>query len=223
MKERGQYDITSASFEAFVTFLFDHKVIPSPTVPEQEAEPWYWHSDVIFDPVRVTDYYIRLFTNPTEPLARFDDETLEQAFWAIQDCNLDCAVSTVIWDDEVPFQSRADCVRSMYHLFDRLFFSKALETSVQMWWDSLAYAWHCGNRSRDKGGEDQLMQDVMFETLERILFLESEVCQGAALHGLGHLHHPKTEETIRRFLTARPAIRKELREYALAAARFEVM
>jgi hypothetical protein len=111
----------------------------------------------------------------------------------------------------------------MYHLFERLFSSNALDTSVRMWWDSLAYDWHCGNRSRDNGGEDRLMQDVIFDTLERILSLPSEICQGAALHGLGHLHHPQTGGTVQRFLDAQPTVSNELRQYALAAARFEIM
>jgi hypothetical protein len=90
-----------------------------------------------------------------------------------------------------------------------------------MWWDAFAYEWHCGNRSRVKGGEDEQMQDVMFETLERILDLPGDGCQAAALHGLGHLHHPSTEELIQRYL--RRPVSKDLRKYARAAGRFEVL
>ena len=31
------------------------------------------------------------------------------------------------------------------------FFPK-VDTSVHMWWDSLCYSWHCGNRKRERGG-----------------------------------------------------------------------
>ena len=55
----------------------------------------------------------------------------------------------------------------MFHLFERLFAHDPLDTAVQMWWDSLAYDWHCHNRSRENGGADRRMQDVMFETLSR--------------------------------------------------------
>jgi hypothetical protein len=67
------------------------------------------------------------------------------------------------------------------------------------------------------------MQDVIFETLASILELESEACQGAALHGLGHLHHPKTEELIKSYLQRHPSLSDAWKNYALAAARFEVM
>jgi hypothetical protein len=92
-----------------------------------------------------------------------------------------------------------------------------------MWWDALAYDWHCGNRARSNGGEDLAMQDVMFDTLVRILSLPQRSCQEAALHGLGHLHHPDTENAVQRFLNSGNAISADLKEYALAAARFEVM
>jgi hypothetical protein len=67
------------------------------------------------------------------------------------------------------------------------------------------------------------MQDVMFQTLVRILSLDSETCQTAALHGLGHLHHPETKTLIDRYLAEHPSLTKERKEYALPAARFQVL
>ena len=118
---------------------------------------------------------------------------------------------------------REEVVRSMFYLFRDLFFAESLKESVGMWWDSFCYGWHCGNRKRERGGEDMTMQDVMFETLARILAIPSQICQGAAIHGLSHLHHPKTEGLIGRFLEQNPLIDGEWRTVALAAARFELM
>ena len=67
------------------------------------------------------------------------------------------------------------------------------------------------------------MQDVMFDALAEILQLESPSCQGSALHGLGHLHHPKTAQLISNYISDHPEIPPEARTYALAAAKFEVM
>jgi hypothetical protein len=92
-----------------------------------------------------------------------------------------------------------------------------------MWWDSLCYGYHSGNKKRSNGGEQLFMQDLMFETLVEILALDSEYCQAAALHGLSHLHHPETEEAIHFFLAQRPKLDEELRQYAFGAARFELM
>ena len=63
----------------------------------------------------------------------------------------------------------------------------------------------------------------MFETLSRILSLDSEHCRTAAPHGLGHLHHPLTRDLIARFLTDNPALNEGTKTYALAAAGFKVL
>jgi hypothetical protein len=111
----------------------------------------------------------------------------------------------------------------MFHLFEKLFATMQFETAVEMWWDSMAYDWHCGNRSRQNGGEDEEMQDIMFETLAKILELPSAACQASALHGLGHLHHPETQLLIGQYLAKNREIDPGLREYACAASRFDVM
>ena len=118
--------------------------------------------------------------------------------------------------------SRSECIASMGILFERLFFNEPLDTSVFMWWDSLCYSWHCGNRRREKGGEDSELQDVYFQTLQKVLSLDSWICQSAALHGLGHLHHPDTERVISRSIAEHPSLTEEQRAYAEAAARFKV-
>ena len=111
----------------------------------------------------------------------------------------------------------------MFYLFKDLFFAEPLDTAVYMWWDSFCYDWHCGNRRRESGGEDMEMQDVMFGTISQILAIPSEICQGAALHGLSHLHHPETEALIQRYLDENPSVNKDLRNMAVAAGRFELM
>lgn len=214
MEGHLQFDLRSASFEEFIDFLFAHEVAP---------KNWYAHVEVQYDAFRVVSCYSRLFTSPRFLLSRFSKEQLEQGFWAVHGPVLECSVSNVIWDQEVPFDIRERCVRTMYDLFAELFAEQPLDTASNMWWDSLAYAWHCGNRTRAKGGEDQSMQDVMFDTLARILEIPSQSCQVAALHGLGHLHHPDTPRLIHDYLGKNGSLAPSVREYALAAARFEVL
>ena len=218
MTEKISQDITGITFDEFVRFIF-----AKPVRVSRDSEPWYWHAVITFDSVEITDHYIRLFTEPRFLLQEFLKAELEQGFWAIQSGNLDCGVREIIWMEDLAFSKREQCVRSMFHLWEKLFAIEPLETSAHMWWDSLCFDWHCGNRSRDKGGEDESMQDVMFETLAHILQLESPQCQGDALHGLGHLHHPKTEELITGYIANHPEIEPGTKNYALAAARFEIL
>ena len=217
-----QYNISSSSFEEFIFFLFDHNVIEAPE-KEVDPEPWYYHAEVEFNPVLIARYYIRLFKEPEFLLSKYSLDKLEQGFWAIQSSNIECAVTEVIWDENIPFDTRKECVKSMYCLYKKLFLKESLDTSVNMWWDSLAYDWCCGNRSRGNGGEDKEMQDVMFETLTNILNLKSDTCQFAALHGLGHLMHPETENLIKDLVSKNVITNNELKEYAKDAADFDVM
>ena len=216
--DRQSIDISRYSFDEFVTFLFDRDVPPKTA----KRDPWYWHTEVTYTPDLICGYYVRLFRQPHFLVQRFSNPQLEQAFWAIPSWNLDCSAARIMWDCDLPLAKREECVRAMADLFRNLFANEPLETSVQMWWDSLCYDWHCGNRAREWGGEDEQMQDVIFETLTAILAFDSDICQGAALHGLGHLHHPETEDLIQRYIAEHPTLSKGQLEYALAAAKFEV-
>lgn len=218
MTERAQVDITDYSFEEFVSFFFDREIPAS----SEKRTPWYYSLEVTFDARQVCEYYIRLFRDPNFLVERFSKAQLEESFWAIHGPALECSASRIISETEAPFSARAECVKSMRDLFKNLFVAEPLETSVQMWWDSICYDWECGNRDRQRGGEDLSMQDVMFETLSEILALDSEVCQKAALHGLGHLHHPATKDLVQSYLVKHPSLGQDLKEYALAAARFKI-
>jgi hypothetical protein len=223
MERFTQYDISTMTFEEFIEFLFDHEVIPFPDNPQNGRVPWYLEAEVIFNPINIANYYIQLFTEPEFLLTRFSSEQLEQGFWAIQSSNIECAVTEIVWLEDIPKELRKKCVRSMYYLFRKLFSTNSLETSSHMWWDSIAYDWHCNNRNRSNGGEDLWMQDVMFDTLKETLELPCLECKLAALHGLGHLHHPDTSQLIDQWLRNNKKLDSEVRKYAIAASRFEVM
>ena len=192
MQNREEIDISGYSYDEFVSFIFDR------AIREQEGKyhPWYFDVKVAFNANRLCEFYIRLFRSPDFLPTKYSKAQLEQGFWALHGSALDCSVQHLIWNMEIPFSDRRECVQSMSDLFRRLFAAEPLETSVFMWWDSLCYEWECGNRDRSRGAEDLAMQDVMFEVLSGILQSGSEICQDAALHGLGHLHHPATRELI---------------------------
>jgi hypothetical protein len=218
MQQPTHADLTTVSFEEFVLFLFNHHI----PADSQKQNPRYWNVEVEFDAPRICSYYVQLFRQPEFLPKRFTKPQLEEGFWAIQGPNLSCSVQRIIEDSDIPLSRREECIHSMFDLYRRLFATEPLDTSVQMWWDSLCYNWHCGNRKRERGGEDLELQEVFFKTLGRVLAIDSQICQRAALHGLGHLHHPQTAELIERYLREHPSLSKERKEYALAAARFEV-
>ena len=219
MKEPACVDLTNISFDEFISFLFERET----TSGSEKQDPWYWHVETTFDPSIICAYYVRLFQEPEFLSTRFSKAQLEEGFWAIQGPNLNCSAYRIIHETDLPFALRESCIRSMFDLFTRLFSKESLETSVSMWWDSMCYDWHCGNRKRGRGGDDERLQDAFFETLSKLLSSPSESCQGAALHGLGHLHHPETLKLIERYIQERPSLTNEWKAYALSAAKFQVM
>jgi hypothetical protein len=219
MEQPSYIDLTKFSFDAFVSFLFDRGAPPD----SEHQDRWYYHVEVEFDPETICAYYVQLFRRPEFLLERFTKSQLDEGFWAIEGPNLNCSAYRLIHDSDLPLSAREECIRSMTDLFERLFSKESLDSSVQMWWDSLCYDWHCGNRNRDRGGEDERLQDVFFQTLSILLSSDSENCQGAALHGLGHLHHPETPQLIELYIQQHPMLTKERKEYAHSAARFEVL
>ncbi len=121
-----------------------------------------------------------------------------------------------MFDQSVDFERRAECIRAMFFLYRDLFAVDELGTSCNMWWDCISSSSQVGHRSQSTLDDNRKIQDVMFDTLTKILYLESEECQGAALHGLGHLRHPNTEMVIRDWIATQPDLPEHDLEYAEA-------
>ena len=210
MRTRLYVDITQCDFDKFVDFLF------APVVQPESArrDRWYFNTRVSFDPNRVCGYYVHLFRNAGFLLERYSRGQLEQGFGAIQVRSLCCSVRQIMWHRDLPFSDREECVRSIFHFCRDIFRHDAFEFTASMWWDSFCFDWECGNRRRSRGGEDLLMQDVLFGTLSRVLLIDSSICRGSALHGLEHLHHPETMVLIGGVIQSHPELAEQLTGYA---------
>jgi len=206
--------LRNISFDELVSLIFQRD---TPVKPEEIG----LFNEI--DAEKLCAYYVQLFRQPEFLLSRFTKEQLEEGFWAVMGHTHEWSVGNLIEYSDAPIASRKACIESMAVLFERVFVNEPLDTSVHMWWDSLCYAWHCGNRKRENGGEDSELQDIFFHTLVKVLALDSWTCQGAALHGLGHLHHPETPEVVDKFILEHPILTEEQIAYARAAAKFNVL
>jgi hypothetical protein len=83
-----------------------------------------------------------------------------------------------------------------------------------MWFDLLRYF------GEDR---DQRVVNELYRALEKILFMDSFDCQGAALHGLGHLDHPARKDLITKYLRKHRDLNPEARRYAKAAIKGRVL
>jgi hypothetical protein len=152
----------------------------------------------------------------------FSQGRLAEEFWARRGPVLDCSVSDLIWNTDLEFTEREECVRAMFDLSQRFFANEHLDWSGHMRWNSVCYEWHCDNRSRDRGGEDLPMQNVMVRTFSKLLLLDSEFCQRAARHGLDHLHQPETQAQFEAYVRRHASLTEESKAVAIAAAEFQV-
>jgi len=211
MREKFYADIRTYSFEEFIDFLFGR---PVHSQTGDRSQTWYFNTEVAFDAQSVCGYYVQLFLAPGFLYDRFTKQQMEQAFRAMTVRSLGCSVKQVIWNTDLPFHTREECVRSMFHLFPAVFAKDRLGHTASMWWDAFCFDWECGVRRRARGGEDATMQDVLLQALSDVLRLDSTICIGWALHGLEHLHHPETKQLMDDFLNAHPDLDESLKTYA---------
>lgn len=210
------YDISEATFDEFVDFLFAH-----------HAYEGMWEFDPVnFDPIRTVRFYIQLFNDPAFLFQRFSREQLENGFWQVQSCNLEIAAGHLLGTGSIPLDLRLDFIRAMYNLYKYFFSIDPLENSCFMWWDGVTSDTGVSSKYgiKDRIKEDYTaIRDTMFETLGNILELDSPCCRSAALHGLGHLGHPDTETLIHKYLDAHPELDRGTRAYALASITGDMM
>lgn len=201
MRQITAIDISEFRTADFIKFIFNREI---PVLEDERSSCWYRNLRCKFDPVKVCGHLRALFETSGELLGRYSRAQLKMGFEALQSRTPGCSAREMIWDLQVPFEQRADCVRSMFHVFRDLFAVEPLEFTASMWWDVLCYDYETGHRKRSRGGDDLWMQEAMFETMFEILALDSQECRNAALHGLTHLHHPQTWAQLKQYESTLP-------------------
>ena len=206
------YDLRGISLDAFLDLNFEHPVA-NKNINEKE---WYWGQDarIDWDKAFVVGLYIELFSRADELMARYSKDKLEQGFWFMMSGSLDFTPYQLIHDEKLNIEEKERLISSMYFLYEKFFFYESLESSSYMWWDTFADEFDIPGQRRPEDYEnDKRIQDVMFSTLVKILSLDSELCQAAAIHGLGHLMHPDTERVIKDYMKRHPQLTEKQIDY----------
>jgi hypothetical protein len=207
------------SYEDFIRAIFE----PRTNLPS--GDRWYWADDleIEIDPLKAIEYFIELFENPGHVFERFTREEREKGFDSLIDPNFDLEPGILVWDKDLPFESRRRLLLAMVDLYRNVFSREAYDCSSSMWWDHLAYAFTCGNAVRGRTEEETQLQDAMFEAIEQILQLPNEDSQDAALHGINHLHHPEGPKAVEEFISGSTNLSRERRDFAEGSAKGEYM
>lgn len=106
------------------------------------------------------------------------------------------SMAPVLFERSVPLDSRTRCVASMLSLFENLFarhcnkvipFSSRQDVQANsfdwmcyMWWDIFP------RHGIPRIFELDLLDDVILDTVDRILDIENFACKESAIHGFGH-------------------------------------
>jgi hypothetical protein len=207
-----EFDASTLSYDDFVLFFFTH--------PESD-ELWQFDGQgrdlthVLggnFErPSELVSHLTRLFLN-----IRLLADTLSVT---ALDHGLDgvlCGVfqlHSVLWNDTVPIEPRLECIRSMYHVFKDVVAKLPGDAEFGvgwMWWDHICWNFRfaleyykklpVGDYYHLLSPNDRALADCMFETILRVLAIGEGRCEYSALHGLGHLNHPRGRAVVENYI-----------------------
>lgn len=214
-------DIREATLSEFEDFIFDHEVhgVGSDKV-------WYHQFDLVihYSAAHNARCLVELFRNARGLPSKYDRAKLEQGCWAMFGAGFDGNLNDLIWECEIPLETKEDLISSMFFLYRDLFALDPLGEACEMWWDGLAYDINPMNFvDPANNAAHKKIQNAMFETLAKILKLDSVDCQWAALHGLNHVLHPETNRVVKDFVESNPDLSDEDVEYAILCANGQAM
>jgi hypothetical protein len=203
MDPSAHLDLSSLAFEPFVQFFFDH--------PEQEqfwyADPQYALQEVTVSGPVLADHLTRLFSDFGAAVAKYSPLQVSHGIWAMFSPSF--SLLDVLWDRSVPLDRRVDCVRAMGRLFADYVAShdaEPLQKCFYMWWHLVVTGFWAqagqfeAQDASSLDSESTTLLEVMFATLSQILEIPEPRTQGYALHGFGHLQHPRVRETVEHYL-----------------------
>jgi hypothetical protein len=205
--------LSHLTFEAWTNHVFDH-----------ENPDWHWdldevEYDVDADPAETLAHLNRLFAEPQILLERFTDDQIGAGLHYL--VNSSCSNTMFVYRDaELPLVERQAGIRSMAHVFERIFAARCHDRNSGRPLDTICFMWFdvCPIGIYHDG---EALGDAIFATLRQILSIDNEPCQYAALHGLGENCHGRWRKSVAAivddYLARHPHLPKELREYARAA------
>jgi hypothetical protein len=210
----GNLDLSEFSYDELVVFFFD-RAAPGPgehvTSFSDEGSECEWSR-----PEAAVSFLTQMCRRFEEIGRRFTLGQVNQSIWMIVGADFDLIRN--LWDNAIPLEQRIECIRSMYFVYSD-FVAKSdvrvMENCFDMWWDLIGDSFWCQLNFFDRGknslkvehgetskldSDSRALLDAMFETLERILKLPDRRTQHYALHGLGHLHHPKVRRLVQKYI-----------------------
>ena len=108
MRQIISVDISRYSYDEFVEFVFDRDVPSEAELPtsEERSRRWYYCTGAVFDLHRLSNHYVRLFTDSARLLGIFSKLQLDLGFSAVAS-GCPFSVKKLIWNTDLAFARRA--------------------------------------------------------------------------------------------------------------------
>lgn len=202
----GETDLSDFSYEEWVAFFFAHGV-------DVYGDLWdkYDLSVQPRQPERLIAHLTRLCQEFSTLPTLYSWGQINQGVWAV--LSHPGGMAEALMRPNAPLELRLECVRAMYHVYAdaiaHLEPALPMENGFYMWWELIGdcfclSAGHGGDRPfLPKDADARQMHDTILSTLVRVLQLGEERCASAALHGLGHLHHPDGAGIVQEYIDKR--------------------
>ena len=215
-------DFRGVTFDEFIRLVFDQPL-------GKEHHEWFYSietdytdeeldsgevDDIALDPAVQVAHLTRLFAGPRESLSHLTRAQINAGFWFLA-CAENDSFLQQLWNPTVPRADRLACARHIPTLYSALFLPLELDELTWMFGDfAVKDIYDFGSTERFQPTDVDGMRDVFLDVFDDVLHIPDPRAWHGALHGLGHLRHPRGAELIRRFLTSQPALPSELRDYA---------
>jgi len=219
-----EFDLSALTYPQFLAFFFDRPIVGD----DNEYVLFRSGIDrfVASNPTTVVAHVQAMCRGFSELTKVYSPEQLDQGLWAVFGAGISC--EQFLFDPAVDLELRIDCIESMYLPFRDFVAHSTLDARGSfywMWWDMILHTfWGMADKfgyaslgsakeiletmhqkalEFDYAGlseENKQILEAVYQTLLKILALNHPACQWSALHGLGHLHHPRGPETVQRYL-----------------------
>jgi hypothetical protein len=193
-EEVRRLDPSRLTYPEWIRFFFDR--------PIQEKIFWdeideYDEWREIAVPARIVQYLRTLCLEHKAIREAYSEEQVEQGLWGIFATYM---YQRTLFEPAVDVGTRIQCVEAMYYLYADVVAYLGGDKDdgfYWMWWDYIGHEVRAYEALTMDGKQ---VFDAVIQTLAKILGLPSLNCQWAALHGLGHVHHPKVREIVQHYL-----------------------
>jgi len=182
-------DLAIPMYEDWLRFVFDHPVAgPS-------AEPWFADDAggiTASNPTTLLSHFTNFCARISDvAVVRFSRGQIDEGLQLLLSGGYG-SLGQYLSVHEITLGIRRECVQAMMVPFRDLVarLEPPIENGFYMWWHQILRdaGWH---RPGGEDAENKALRDDVLTTLEAILAIESAACHACALHGLGHLWHPR--------------------------------